>query len=480
MQALELNPQDDLRVAQSQWASLAPQRRSEYFRRLRRILSERSSEAASIISAEAGKSPLESLSQEIIPTLDTLLFLEKQAAGILRPRKIRLTTRQFYFYGRACEVRREPYGIVCIFGTWNYSFFISMSQILFALAAGNGVVFKGSELSPAVTEFMKLIFKEAAFPDHLVFAFTGDAHAGEALCRAGCDKYVLTGSRDTGRAVMRSLADYLKPAVMELSGSDSYVIFSDADWKLAVKTLLWAAYQFSGQTCVAPRRVFILKSDREFFTQALEHAWKSCGTFILSQGPLRTKEAAEGWGRAMARLKARGAQLFFGGAMPESGKGGLPAAIYIGLKPEDLEDIDLMAPVFFLFECENTEDMIAQANRSNRGLGASVWTKDRRVAELFTGRLQTGQVWVNDSIFSAALPEAPFGGIKDSGFGRIRGMEGLLEMTRIKFVSFNWRPKKRPRFLPPYAKNAFHMLNRLQKLIYVPGIWPKIKSLFKP
>ena len=219
------------RPAQSAWAARPIAERRASFTELRRVLSRRSREVADVIAAENGKTSLEALTQEIIPILDCLVFVEKKAARVLAPRRVRLKTRQFYFRGKTCEVRREPWGVVGVLGTWNYAFFISLSQILFAVAAGNAVIFKGAPESPKVTRLIEELLEEAGFAKDLVFCASGPAEAGEALTAAGCDKLILTGSRSTGRKVLGASAQELKPAVAELSGADAFVILSDADWK---------------------------------------------------------------------------------------------------------------------------------------------------------------------------------------------------------------------------------------------------------
>ena len=454
------------RAAQGLWAARPFAERRPVFTELRRVLSRRSREVADVIAAENGKTALEALTQEIIPILDSLVFLEKRAQKTLAPRRVRLKTRQFYFRGKACEVRREPWGVVGVLGTWNYAFFISLSQILFAAAAGNAVIFKGAPESPKVTRLIEELLEEAGFPRDLVFCASGPAEAGEALTQAGCDKYILTGSRSTGRKVLAAAAQDLKPAVAELSGADAFVILGDADWKLAVRTLLWAAFQYSGQTCVAPRRVYVLEKDREKFLAVFERAASDLAEFIRAQGKLRTEERAREERAKIERAVKRGAKLLWQAEGGAEGGSAFAPRVYRGL-PAD-EDADFMAPVFFLQECGTEKEILDALEAGRFGLGASVWTADRAKARVFADAIRAGQVWVNDSIFSVALGEAPFGGAKQSGFGRTRGEEGLLEMTQAKFVSFDWRARRSTRYLPPYRPDSFVILDGLQKILFHP------------
>ena len=263
-----------LKKAQEAWRALSIEERVKPLKAMRLKLSRNSDEYVRAISLENGKTELESLSQEVIPILDTLEFLEKNASEILRPKALKLRTKQFYFKGKEHELIYEPYGVIGILGTWNYPFYLCLSQVLFAIVAGNAVILKGAEYSERITDVIQELLIASGFPEELFYCFSAGSAGGEALSRLGCDKYILTGSRRTGQAVLKILNDKLTPSVMELSGSDPYIILSDADWDLAARTLLWASFQYSGQTCVAPRRVFILEEDKPRFLEAFRSAWE--------------------------------------------------------------------------------------------------------------------------------------------------------------------------------------------------------------
>jgi len=446
---------------------------------MREILSGDSERCVRVLAQENGKTELEALSQEIIPLLDTLEYLEKNAADVLSDRPVKLGTRQFYFRGKRNAYIHVPYGVIGILGTWNYPLFLCMTQVLFALTAGNAVVLKGSEFSERVTDLIEELLKASGFPEDLFYCFSAGSGAGEAVCRAGCDKYVLTGSRRTGKAVMRLLSDNLKPAVIELSGCDPYVILSDADWDLAARTLLWAAYQYSGQTCVAPRRVLILKRDKEFFLSAFGRAWGRCGDYLSRQGMLRSAMSAAQEKAKLEELIGRGAAHEFGSPPTDKESAYCPPQVLSGLGPGDVRGLDLMSPVVVLIECEDERRLLEAAGASDFALGASLWTRDRRKAGQWARQIRAGQLWVNDSIFSVALGEVSFGGFKDSGFGKTRGPEGLLEMVEKKFVSFGWRSRRSLRHLPPYPAYSYAALDEIQRMIYLPSWKGKARAFFR-
>ncbi|MFT5207327.1 MAG: acyl-CoA reductase-like NAD-dependent aldehyde dehydrogenase [Candidatus Omnitrophota bacterium] len=465
-----------LREAQSLWQATSFEQRVTYLARLRELLSAKSGDYARIIALENGKTELEALSQEIIPLLDTIEYLEKNTHKILKDESANVVTKQFYFKGKDNYYYHQPYGVIGILGTWNYPLILNMSQMLFALMAGNAVILKTSELSERVTEAIKELLIEAGFPKDLFYCFFGGVEAGKALCIAECDKYILTGSQQTGRAVAKALGQTLKPSIMELSGVDPYVILSDADWPLAIKTLLWASFQYSGQTCVAPRRVLIQSKDKALFLAEFKKAWDACGDFIDNQGILRSQAVAQDQKQKLNTLLQKGARVEFGDSHMDAESKYFPPQVLSGVTMVALESMDFMAPIFFILECKDDADIIKTANQSQYALGASVWTASAERAENLARHILAGQLWVNDSIFSVALGCVPFGGFKSSGFGKTRGRDGLLEMTQKKFVSFDWRKKRLLKHLPPYEDQGFAILNQIQRMLYQSNWLKKITA----
>lgn len=466
-------------IVQKGWRESSWSERRRCLKRMRELITRDSDRIAKTISLENGKTELESLSQEIIPVLDTLLFLESESQGILSPTRVKLKTRQFYFKGKDNRMIYVPYGTIGVLGTWNYPFVLCLTQVLFAVVAGNACILKGAPESPRVTELIQELFVSSGFPLGLVYCFPSGRQGGEALCDLGLDKYILTGSRETGKKVLSALAGKLKPAVVELSGSDPYVILSDADWETALHTLLWASFQYSGQTCVAPRRIILKSEDRDHFLRVLEGQWKKNSDYIQSAGMLRTCERAVSEKTKIDLLKSKGARLEMGQEKWDPGSAFFPVQVYSGLSAEDLEEVDFMAPVFFMVECDTEEDMCDAANRSAFALGASLWTKNREKAEQFARNIRSGQLWVNDSIFSVALGEVPFGGFKDSGFGKTRGPEGLREMTESRFVSFDWRKRRLPVHLPPYRPDGYAFLTQIQRILFETKLSEKFKAILR-
>lgn len=465
----------DLRQAQAAWGALGTAERLRRVRKLRGIVSDAGDRIARTIAEENGKSPLEALTQEVMPFLDTCLFLERRAEEILADKPLAFESRLFFASKKDSRMIRAPYGVIGILGTWNYPFFLNMTQALFALVAGNTVCLKLSELSPKVADLIRALLAEAGFGADVIRVSAGGAEEGRALTAAGCDKYILTGSRAAGRAVLGRLAEDLKPAVVELSGSDAYLIYSDADWKLAVKSLVWAAFQYSGQTCVAPRRVIVLERDKEIFLKTFQSAVADCAEFVNYQGTLRTSKFASDERRKIDEIRAAGARLLWKSGRTEGPQTVAPQ-LWEMSSAEAAGAVDWMSPVLLLIAAPDEAGMVRAARQTPFGLGASVWTRSRARAARVSRSIRAGQVWVNDTLFSVALGEAPFGGFGDSGFGSTRGPEGLLEMTESRLVSSDFRHARIKLHLPPYMPNSYAIIQQIQKIWFGTRPFGKLRA----
>lgn len=467
---------NQLRTAQKKWERTALSERAAICRRMKKYLSANAARFAGVISAENGKTQLEALTQEIIPALDTLDYLMRSTESVLKPQKISLHTRQFYFKGKQNFYQYQPYGVIGILGTWNYAFFLSMTQAVFALVAGNTVYLKSSELSGEVNKLIDELLKAGGFPEDSYLCVCEGAEFGAAFVSSGCDKYILTGAKRTGKAVQKVLSENSVPSVMELSGCDPYVVFPDADFDLALRSLIWASYQYSGQTCVAPRRLIIQRQDRERCIQIFRKHYDNCTEFISSQGKLRSEKQATAERQKVSRLIQQGGKIEVGRFDAAAAGAQFDPVLISGVSNEVLKDMDFMAPVIFLIEGADPDEMISLASYSESALGASVWTRNRQFADQAAALIPAGQLWVNDGFFSVAVGSVGFGGFKASGFGKTRGKAGLLEMVQEKFVSFDTRKKRMTPQLPPYAPGSFEIVNGLQKILFSDGIVAKCKA----
>jgi len=408
--------------------------------RLRRIrhfrtgLLERVSEWTAAARADLAKTDQETLGGDILPLAEACRFLESQGPTILAPRKIRSSP---FWIGDKQTVYRVPWGTVGVIGTWNYPFFLCGVQILQALAAGNRVIWKPSEMAPQSAKALITALRAAGWSEQELLVLPVNRIWGRHLCEADLDFLVFTGAESTGRAIASGLGQRLIPSILELSGHDPMIVFEDVtEPLLATKAAWFGLVTNNSQICIAPRRLFVQKRVYEAVLEPLRQK--------VAQSTPRPLVIAAEKTKALERI----AQAQAAGAVVHSGPMGSDpnqmAPILVETKRPDLA-IALEAcfcPVVVAQPFESETELKSLIGSGN-GLGASVFTSEPEKGERMRRFLPAGQVSVNDVVIPFAHPDSPFGGIGSSGWGATQGREGLLAMTRPQMVSHkvgNFRP----------------------------------------
>ena len=471
------------RQALADWRKRPIGERVRLVKRLRDELAASGNDLARVVSSEIGKPWVESLSAEIVLTLDGLDYLVANAAKVLAPVHVRGGFNAKAMGFRRAVIHREPVGVVGILGTWNYPVLLNCIQAATALVAGNTVVLKPSERATVVAERMTGVFRAAGFGEGLFEVALGGPETGQALAEADCDKYVLTGGLDAGRAVLETLVERIKPAVLELSGQDAAVVCADADVAAAARTLTWGAFTNCGQTCVAVRRIYYDKAIEESFVPAMLDAVRGIrlGNPLDAEtdvGPLCMPELVERAERLIRQAQSEGAKVLVGGERVELGSGNYFApTVLTGIdERSDYFKEELFGPLTVLCPVESAAEGIARANRSRYGLGASVWTRDVRAGERLGRELEAGMVSINSVITPVGDCRLPFGGFKESGYGRTHGASGLLEMTAERVVARYQTPAAGRGNSYPYSKAMEGVLQAVLGLRTAPGVTGKVKA----
>jgi aldehyde dehydrogenase (NAD+) len=323
-----------------------------------------------------------------------------------------------------------------VIGPWNYPVHTPMGSISYALAAGNAVVFKPSEYTPAVGRWLVESFASVV-PEQPVFGLvTGFGETGAALCRAGVDKLAFTGSAATGRTVMATCAETLTPCVIECGGKDALIVAADADLERAAEQAVWGSMFNAGQTCAGVERVYVeAPVYDEFIARVTEvAAGIRTGTSgaahygaITMPGQLdvisgHVRQAIEHGGRAVV-----------GG--PESVRGPYVEPVVLVDVPADSPAVteETFGPVMVIGKVADLDEAVEAANSGGYGLGASVFS--RRHGRALAGRLKAGMVSINSVLTYASVPGLPWGGSGESGFGRLHGPDGLREFARSRAVT---------------------------------------------
>ncbi len=424
------------RRAQAAWSEMAIRDRLRRIDGWRRILSREAETLVDLVRAEIGKPRSEAMGGDILPTLDAIRWTVRNARGALVDRRIGPAWQRMLMMPTGVS-RWRPYGVVGMLGTWNYPVFLNAPPIAQALAAGNGVVWKVSELASLCGAKIEETLREAGLPEGLVAVVQGGPEAGRAVIEAGIDKLMFTGGVEGGRMVLRDCGERGIPALAELSGFDPAVILADAPLESTIRALTWAAYVGCGQTCVGVKRLLVV-GDPERWTAALADSARSLRVGDpsgagIDLGPLISPRARERFDAQIAAAVAKGASIRAGGH-PIGERGAFYAPTVLLADSDDAEDAlaGVFGPVVLVRGFATEREAIEAANRSDFALAASVWGRDLKAARRAASQIQAGMVSINDAVTPTAHAAAPFGGGKASGYGRTKGVLGLREFAQSR------------------------------------------------
>ena len=447
------------RAAQPAWGRLSYRSRAQFILRARELVLEQLDEIAKLISRETGKPATEAISMEIVPTLDLMHYFAENTENLLDQRRIGLG--QYNLMGRSSYVVYKPLGVVGIISPWNFPWATPLDEVVMALMAGNAVVVKPSELTPLTALKIGDIFKQAQLPTGLLAIVTGDGSTGGALVDAGVNKIMFTGSVNTGKRVAEAAAKHLTPVVLELGGKDPMVVLEDADLENAARAAIWGAFCNSGQACASIERCYVHESIADEFVDLVVKE-----TQLLKQGKASVEPIDIG---AMTNERQllivedhvsdaveRGANVRTGGHRLNDSSGWFhqPTVVTEVDHSMKLMSEETFGPVLPIMTFKTDEEAVRLANDSVYGLTASVFTKDiargRRLAE----QIDAGTVMVNEVVYTHAVAQTPWGGVKASGYGRTHGRLGLLELVSAQHIHVNGVPRVADVWWFPYTKQA--------------------------
>ena len=384
-------------------------------------------EIAKLIADECGK-PLGDATLEVSIAIDHIAWAAKHAQQIMRKQD---RPSGLLMFNMKTQVQRSPLGVIGVIGPWNYPIFTPMGSIAYALAAGNAVVFKPSEFTPGVGKWISDSFAQVAPFENILTTVTGLPDTGRALTQSKVNKVSFTGSTRTAKKVAASCAESMIPVVLECGGKDPVIVAKDADIKLAAEYTLWSAMANAGQSCIGAERVYVVESVADEFVKTITKMARDIEVG-KDYGPATMPSQLKVIQSHLDDATEKGAKFLVGGN--DSVKGAFVEPVIMVDVPENSTAMteETFGPTLAINKVTNTDEAIRLSNASSYGLAAAVFSK--RDGEKIAAQLACGMVSINSVFLFAAVASVPFGGVKNSGYGRIHGAEGMLEYTYARTV----------------------------------------------
>ncbi len=430
------------------------------------------------IQKDTGKSRSDALVSEIFGVLDHLLFLEKNAARILKDKKV---ATPIALMGKKSRIFYEPLGIILIISPWNYPFYQAVVPITAAIISGNSVVYKPSEHTP-LTGLIENTFSQSGFDENFVQVVYGGGKTGQELIEEKPNKIFFTGSERTGKKIMKQASEYLIPVELELGGKDPMIVFEDVNIKRTAAGALWGGITNLGQSCTSVERIYVQKSifknfKEEIIRQASQIKQETDKDGDADVGVMTTDFQIEIIKKQLDEAQDEKAEIWKSHEWDEKSKN-IPAIVITGARPDSkiLND-ETFGPLLPIIPFETENEAIELANNSFYGLSASVWSKDIKRAERVARALITGNVSINNVMLTEGNSALPFGGVKNSGFGRYKGEMGLHSFCNIKSVLIDSDSGKIESNWYPYTKEKYKLFTDMTINLYSKGIASFLKFL---
>lgn len=462
---------DHARKVAPEWGAIDPAGRAHLLREVRYQLYNKMDELVEVVSAECGKPRFEALAYDVLPAIMLMLNFEKIAARALKPERISLLSPPRLpklLSGTLSRIEWRPFGVVGCITPWNYpitNLFLATAPALFA---GNTVVIKPSEVTPGVGEKLKEVFD--VLPSGVAAIVQGGGEIGAALVDAPCDKISFIGSPVTGRKICEAAAKHLTPVVMELGGMDAAIVCDDVDVDVATSGIAWGSFFNAGQTCCSIERTYVVDSiAEEFKERLLEKLARVRQGEDGELGSLTFPPQLEIVERHVKDAVDKGAKLLAGG--PDVGRKNENGSLWYA--PTVLEDVtDEMAvvkeetfgPVVTITRVNDEDEAVRRANEEAVNLTASVWSSNNARAERIASRLKAGTISINSHGESAGAAWTTWGGVGESGFGRLNGVLGLREFSVPVHVTRPLNPRMKHIWWYPYDDASSESIKGIAKL----------------
>ncbi len=463
------------RAVQPTWEAYGFEGRARILLRAQKWLLDNQERVVETIVSETGKTYEDAELAEIGYAANAFGFWAKHAQVYLADERVK--SGQILVKGKKLLLRHSPLGLIGVIGPWNYPLTNSFGDCIPALAAGNSVILKPSEVTPLTSLLLAQGLRECGLPDDVLQIATGRGATGAALIEE-VDMIMFTGSTATGRKVAEAAARRLIPASLELGGKDPMIVLSDADLERAANFATYYSMQNAGQTCISIERVYVEEPVYEDFVARVTEKVRALrlgppqGFGSVEVGAITFPPQLEKIEAHVADAIDKGARVLAGGHSAHTGGGRF-------YEPTVLVDVDhsmkimteeTFGPTLPIMKVSDAEEALRLANDSPYGLGASVFTRDAERGEQIARRIEAGAANVNDAMINYTALELPMGGAKASGLGSRHGAGGIRKYcSQQAIVVTSKLALKREIHMYPYKRSTSRLLARFLKLLYGRG-----------
>ena len=459
------------------WGSLSLGDRRKLIARLRQAIVRAQEEIARTVAQESGKPATEVLSQEVTATLEMLRYFEIRYPRRLKPRRFRCWRPGFW--AKKDTVIFSPIGTIGLIGPANFPFSLPVMTASASLLCGNSVVFKPAEKCPLTARLIRRLFREAGFPGRAFVSVEGGPDATqEVIGLASVGKVIFFGAYEAGKKVAALCGRHFKPCILELGGGGTSIVRADADLRRAAQGLAWSAFYAGGRSCLGTKVAYV-------HTVVKDHL---AGLLVREMTRLRGGEAVDpATDVSLRREDEMPAQvrrfLIYAkqrGATVRTSAGTTLVVLDARVSANPLlPQGEIAWPLLVMCPVGSDEEALRAINDSAYSLGASIWTRDIGKARDLASRIQACLIWVNDT--SVGMPQAPWGGAKRSGWGRLFSDLAVAELTSTQVVSIErGRSAKQKFWWFPYTQKKYDLLVTVNTLVYGRKRLRTLLSLLKP
>lgn len=381
------------------------------------------------LKLDLNKSVHESFTTEIGYVLKEISFQMKHISSWIKPKRVRTALTHF---GSKGKVVPEPYGVTLIIAPWNYPFQLAIAPLVGALAAGNTVVLKPSELTPNVSKVLTRMLGEL-FPEELVSVVEGGAEESTALLKEPFDYIFFTGSVGVGKVVMEAAAKKLTPLTLELGGKSPCIVHKDAKLDVTARRIVWGKFLNAGQTCVAPDYMYVHSSVKEQLIEALRHEIAEQYGKDALQNDNYVRIVSERHFERLCTFLQDGKPVIGGNYTKETLHIEPTVLTNVTWQSAVMED-EIFGPILPIIEYDKIEEVIETIQHHPKPLALYVFSEDRKVQKKVTSNISYGGGCINDVVYHLATPYLPFGGVGSSGLGSYHGEQSFRTFSHYKSI----------------------------------------------